>query len=119
LAELMTALPEPLFSDPATIRCAIDQRSTFLTDMDNNPLITFTLIGACSVFAIYGTARVSAELLEGVPTKLACFDVDNYSVREAMFYGPRIVTEPEYEKSYDKRAAEKLDGQVFETIKKA
>jgi hypothetical protein len=150
MAELVTALLEPLFSvlqrekflllstidhesgapsihaiswvyakDPETIRFAIDQRSRILTNLTNNPLATLSFIGAGSVYAIYGSARVVAQTLEGVPLKLTCIDVNIQSVRDAMFYGSRIVTEPEYEKTYDKRAAEKLDGQVFEAMKKA
>jgi hypothetical protein len=150
MAELVTALSEPLFSvlqrekflllstidhesgapsvhaiswvyakDPGTIRFAIDQRSRILTNLTNNPAATLSFIGAGSVYAIYGSARVVSQTLEGVPLKLTCIDVDIHSVRDAMFYGSRIVTEPEYEKTYDKRAADKLDGQVFEAMKKA
>jgi hypothetical protein len=36
-----------------------------------------------------------------------------------MFYGARLSATPEYEKTYDKRAADKLDGQVFAAMKKA
>jgi hypothetical protein len=150
MAELVTALPEPLFSvlqrekflllntldyetgapsvhaiswvyakDPATIRFAIDQSSRILTNLTSNPLTSLSFIGAGSVYAIYGTARVVVDRLEAVPIKLTCVDVDIHSVRDEMFYGARIVTEPEYEKTYDKRAAAKLDGQVFEAMKKA
>jgi hypothetical protein len=150
MAELVTALSEPLFSvlqrekflllntidhetgapsinaiswiyakDPQTIRFAVDQRSRILKNLANNPLATLSFIGAGSVYAIYGTARVVMQTLEGVPLKLACVDVDIQSVRDAMFYGSRIVTSPEYEKTYDKRAADKLDGQVFDAMKKA
>jgi hypothetical protein len=102
-----------------TIRFAIDQRSRILANLMKNPSVTLSFIGAGSVYAIYGSASVVAEALEGVPFKLACIDVNIESVRDAMFYGARIVTEPEYEKTYDKRAAEKLDGQVFDAMKKA
>jgi hypothetical protein len=105
--------------DQATIRFAIDQRSRIMTNILENPLVTLSFIGAGSVYAIYGSARVVIDLLEGVPLKLCCVDVDIDSVRDAMFYGSRIVTEPEYEKTYDKRAAKKLDGQVFDAMKKA
>ena len=36
-----------------------------------------------------------------------------------MFYGSKIVTEPQYDKTYDKKAAAKLDKQVMEAMKKA
>jgi hypothetical protein len=36
-----------------------------------------------------------------------------------MFYGSKIVTEPQYDKTYDKNAAARLDTQVMEAMKKA
>ncbi|WP_248926628.1 pyridoxamine 5'-phosphate oxidase family protein [Paenibacillus hamazuiensis] len=105
--------------DPGTVRFAIDQRSRIVTNIAQNRLVTLTFIGEGSVHAIYGNARQVAEALEGVPFKLACFDIDITAVRDAMFYGSRISVAPEYEKTYDKRAAEKLDTQVFDAMKKA
>ncbi|MBP1992819.1 pyridoxamine 5'-phosphate oxidase family protein [Paenibacillus eucommiae] len=105
--------------DSKTIRFAVDQRSRIAANLLANHQVTLSFIGAGSVHAISGTANIVAEALEGVPFKLICVDVDIESVRDAMFYGARIITEPEYEKTYDKRAAEKLDRQVFDAMKKA
>ncbi|MEF3305508.1 pyridoxamine 5'-phosphate oxidase family protein [Paenibacillus sp. GYB003] len=101
------------------IRFAIDQRSRIVANMTKHPKVTLTFFGDGKVNAVYGTAAVVTEALEGVPFKLACYDVSVEAVRDAMFYGSRISVEPEYEKTYDKRAAEKLDGQVFAAMKKA
>ncbi|MBE1443248.1 pyridoxamine 5'-phosphate oxidase family protein [Paenibacillus sp. OAS669] len=105
--------------DSETIRFAIDQRSRIVTNLRQNELVNVTYIGEGSVHAIYGKARQVTETLEGVPFKLACFDIDITAVRDAMFYGSRISVAPEFEKTYDKRAAEKLDAQVFDAMKKA
>ncbi|TBL78121.1 pyridoxamine 5'-phosphate oxidase family protein [Paenibacillus thalictri] len=105
--------------DSGTVRFALDQRSRIVANIRKNPLVNLTFVGAGSVHAIYGEARVAAETLEGVPFKLACFDIGITAVRDAMFYGARISVAPEYEKTYDKRAAEKLDTQVFDAMKKA
>ncbi|MNN97933.1 hypothetical protein D3C81_2172010 [compost metagenome] len=78
-----------------------------------------SLFAAGSFHAVYGDVRVVTEELAGVPFKLACVDVLVREVRDAMFYGSRVSIVPEYEKTYDKRAADKLDGQVFEAMKKA
>jgi hypothetical protein len=102
-----------------TIRFAIDSRSRIVSNIRQQPLVTLTYVGAGSVHAIYGSASVITDALEGVPFKLTCVDVKIDAVRDAMFYGARISVEPEYEKTYDKRAAEKLDGQVFDAMKKA
>ncbi len=87
--------------------------------MKANPLVTLTYIGAGSVHAIYGKARLVTDALDEVPFKLACFDIEVTEVRDGMFYGARISVQPEYEKTYDKRAAEKLDTQVFSAMKKS
>jgi len=104
---------------PSKLRFAVDQRSRLIANMTQNPLVTVSVFGAASVYAVYGRASVVAETLPEVPLKLACFDVDIDTVRDAMFYGARITVGPEYEKTYDKRAADKLDGQVFTAMKKA
>ncbi|MCS7463437.1 pyridoxamine 5'-phosphate oxidase family protein [Paenibacillus doosanensis] len=105
--------------DSGTIRFAVDRRSRIVSNINNHALVNVTYIGEGSVHAIYGKARLVAETLADVPLKLACFDVDITAVRDAMFYGSRISVVPEYEKTYDKRAAEKLDAQVFDAMQKA
>ncbi|MEI7026726.1 pyridoxamine 5'-phosphate oxidase family protein [Paenibacillus sp. y28] len=150
MAELVTALSEPLLSllrqqtlvllgttdaqtdSPAisaiswvyavnakTVRFAIDQRSRVVANLGKQPLAVLTVFGEGTINAIYGKARLVCEALEEVPFKLACFDVEIDTVRDAMFYGSRISVDPEYEKTYNKQAAEKLDGQVFSAMKKA
>jgi nitroimidazol reductase NimA-like FMN-containing flavoprotein (pyridoxamine 5'-phosphate oxidase superfamily) len=109
-----------VYADSETnIRFAIDQRSRIVANVKAHPQVTLTFFGEGKVNAAYGHASVVTDALEGVPFKLACFDVRVEAVRDAMFYGSRISVEPEYEKTYDKRAAEKLDGQVFAAMKKA
>lgn len=105
--------------DPATVRFAVDQRSRIVSNVRNHPQVTLTFFGEGTVHALYGRASIVTDALEGVPFKLTCVDVKLEAVRDAMFYGSRISVEPEYEKTYDKRAADKLDGQVFAAMKKA
>ncbi|GAB7053760.1 MULTISPECIES: pyridoxamine 5'-phosphate oxidase family protein [unclassified Paenibacillus] len=118
-APAMNAISWLYAKDEKTIRFAVDQRSRIGTNLKKQPLVNLTFIGAGSVHAVYGTARLVAEALDGVPFKLACYDIDISAIRDAMFYGARISVAPEYEKTYDKRAAEKLDTQVFDAMKKA
>lgn len=105
--------------NPTTIRFAIDQRSRLVGNLQGQPQCVITLFAEGTVNAIYGSGRLVKDALDEVPFKLACFDIEISAVRDAMFYGSRISVEPEYEKTYDKRAAEKLDGQVFSAMKKA
>lgn len=105
--------------NPETIRFAVDNRSRILNNIRAHNQVVLTLFGAGSVYAVSGMANIQTELLADVPLKLACIEVSIEAVRDAMFYGSRISAEPEYEKTYDKRAAEKLDGQVMAAMKKA
>jgi hypothetical protein len=106
-------------TEPGIIRFAIDQRSRIIANIRNNALVNVTVFAEGTVHAIYGSAHIIVDALEAVPFKLACVDISISAVRDAMFYGSRISVTPEYEKTYDKRAAEKLDKQVFDAMKKA
>jgi hypothetical protein len=101
------------------IRIAVDQRSRLITNMKANEQVTLSLFAAGSFYSIQGRATIVQERMEEVPIKLSCIDIEVIEVREAMFYGSRITVNPEFEKTYDKRAADKLDGQVFAAMKKA
>ena len=103
---------------PTKLRFALDRRSRMVANLQANPQGVVTYIGFGTVNAIYGKAEVAAEFLEGVPFKMTCYDFHIDAVRDAMFYGARITVDPEYEKTYDKRAAQKLDDQVFSAMEK-
>jgi len=105
--------------DERTVRFAVDGRSRIVSNVRANPRVNVTLFAGGGVHAVYGQASIVKDPLEDVPFKLVCIDIAVESVRDAMFYGARISVEPEYEKTYDKRAAEKLDNQVFAAMKKA
>lgn len=105
--------------DNKTLRFAVDQRSRIVANIRKNVQVAISMFASGTVHEILGKCKVVADALEEVPFKLACVDISIDSTRDAMFYGARISVEPEYEKTYDKRAAEKLDGQVFAAMKKA
>lgn len=102
-----------------TIRFAVDNRSRILTNIAKDSQVVLHLIGAGSSFAINGKAVLQSERMEGVPLKLAMVEVTIEAVRDIMFYGSRISVEPQYEKTYDKNAAAKLDNQVMTALKNA
>ncbi|OLS41963.1 pyridoxamine 5'-phosphate oxidase family protein [Bacillus sp. MRMR6] len=105
--------------DENTIRFAVDNRSRIIQNVLNNKLAVINIIANESTYSITGTAFVKEERLKDVPLKLALVEIGINEVRDVMFYGSKIVTEPEYDKTYDKDAAAKLDKQVMDAIKKA
>lgn len=105
--------------DAKTIRFAVDKRSRIVGNIEKNEQVALSVFALNTVNELKGKATNKVDALEDVPFKLACIDIELSSLRDTMFYGARISVEPEYEKTYDKRAAEKLDNQVFSAMKKA
>jgi flavin reductase (DIM6/NTAB) family NADH-FMN oxidoreductase RutF len=101
-----------------TIRIAIDNRSRIVENIRNLGQVVMNVIANESTYSISGKAVIKEEKMEGVPLKLALVEIAVQEVRDAMFYGAKIVAEPKYEKTYDLRAAKKLDNQVLEAMKK-
>ncbi|PLS16544.1 hypothetical protein CVD28_15785 [Bacillus sp. M6-12] len=99
------------------IRFAVDNRSRIVQNLVNNPSAAFTLIANETTYSISGKASILEQKLEGVPLKLALVEVAISEVRDIMFYGSKITVEPQYDKTYDKNAAAKLDKQVLEAIR--
>ncbi|WP_429368319.1 pyridoxamine 5'-phosphate oxidase family protein [Paenibacillus sp. DS2015] len=103
----------------STLRLAIDHRSRLVENIKSIPMVTITVFGEGTVHAINGRAAVACELLPDVPFRMCCFDISIEAVRNALFYGAQLSAAPQYVKTYDQRAAEKLDGQVFSAMQKA
>lgn len=101
------------------VRFAVDNRSRIIENIKGNSQVVLNVIGNESTYSISGTASVKVEKLEDVPLKLALVEIQIKEVRDVMFYGSKISVEPQYEKTYDKEAAEKLDNQVMTAMKKA
>lgn len=104
--------------DNKIVRFSVDNRSRIVENIRKQPRVTVTLIGAGSTYSITGDAKIIREKMEDVPLKLALVEILVKEVRDVMFYGSRIMSGPKYEKTYDKDAADKLDNQVMEAMKK-
>lgn len=108
-----------LASDEDTILFAVDNRSRIIQNIQNNDQVVVNLIANESTYSISGQAIVKQEKLEDVPLKLALVQINIAEVRDVMFYGSKIVVEPQYDKTYDKVAAARLDKQVMDAMRKA
>lgn len=104
--------------DKKRIYIAVDNRSRIVENILNNPLVVLNVIATESNYSISGKASIKAEKMEGVPLKLALIEIAINEVRDVMFYGSKISVEPQYEKTYDAKAAEKLDQQVMDAMKR-
>jgi len=115
----VSAISWVLAKDDSTINFAVDNRSRIIDNINKNNKVVINLIANESTYSIQGEASVKEERLQNVPLKLAVVEVSIIEVRDVMFYGSKIVTEVQYDKTYDKNAAEKLDQQVMDALKKA
>ena len=115
----VSAISWVLAKDEDTVYFAVDNRSRIIENIKNNDKAVINLIANESTYSISGTASVKQEKLEGVPLKLALVEIKISEVRDVMFYGSKIVAEPQYDKTYDKDAAARLDKQVMDAMRKA
>lgn len=115
----VSAISWVLAKNESTIYFAVDQRSRIIQNLNKNHQTVINLIANESTYSIQGEAHVKQERLNDVPLKLALVELKISEVRDVMFYGSKIIAEPQYDKTYDKVAAAKLDNQVMEAMKKA
>jgi hypothetical protein len=115
----VSAISWILAVDETTILFAVDNRSRIVQNIKNNNLVVVNLIANESTYSISGQAAIKQEKMEGVPLKLALVEIKIKEVRDVMFYGSKITVEPQYDKTYDKEAAARLDKQVMDAMKKA
>ncbi|ESU32914.1 hypothetical protein G3A_09170 [Bacillus sp. 17376] len=115
----VSAISWVLAKDEGTVYFAVDNRSRIIDNIKSNDKAVINLIANESTYSISGTASVQQEKLEGVPLKLALVEINISEVRDVMFYGSKIVAEPQYDKTYDKDAAARLDKQVMDAMRKA
>ncbi|WP_369902896.1 pyridoxamine 5'-phosphate oxidase family protein [Bacillus manliponensis] len=99
------------------IRFAVDWRSRIVQNVRHNKELVMTIMADESVYAISGDATLKTERIGNVPLKLSLIEVGIREVRDVMFYGAKLSAEPKYEKTYDLRAATKLDNQVLSAIR--
>ncbi|WP_059170005.1 pyridoxamine 5'-phosphate oxidase family protein [Bacillus sp. FJAT-27445] len=115
----ISAISWLLAKEEGTIYFAVDNRSRIVQNIMKQSDVAINVIANETTYSINGNASVKQERLEGVPLKLALIEVKIKEVRDVMFYGSKITQEPQYDKTYDKDAAARLDTQVMEAFRKA
>lgn len=107
-----------LARDAKTVLLAADVRSRLVRNLKADSQVVLVVPGAGGMWSIGARAEVEAENLEGAPLKLARFRLDVGVVRNVMFFGSRLVREPEYDVTYNPEAATRLDAQVYEALRR-
>ncbi|GLY10621.1 pyridoxamine 5'-phosphate oxidase family protein [Bacillus badius] len=104
--------------DEHTLRIAVHSRSSMVENIKQNPAMAIHLLANESAYAISGTGKIITEKAAGVPVQTAIIEICITEIRDVMFYGSKIILEPKHEKTYDEQAAQKLDRQVLEALRK-
>ncbi|MFZ0446326.1 MAG: pyridoxamine 5'-phosphate oxidase family protein [Bacillus sp. (in: firmicutes)] len=99
------------------VHFAIGHKASTVDNIESNPNVILGIMGAGSCFSIKGIGEVS-DIIEKT-MKLRVVTVEVESVEDVMFYGGKVTTEPQYEKTYKKELAEKLDSEVYEVLREA
>ena len=102
-------------SEGDRINFAIGHNASSARNIQNDSSVILGVIGVGSCFAIKGNGKVS-EIIEGT-IKIRIVSVEIESVEDVMFYGGKVTKEPEYEKTYNKELAEKLDNEVYGVLR--
>lgn len=104
--------------DEKQIRFAVSASSRTAQNVSNEgQMVIMNVICAGSCYSIIGFAKVTNTSVHDIPIPLSIIDLQVEEVWDSMFKGSRISAEPQFEKIYDKEAAEKLDEQVMRTLK--
>ena len=102
-------------SEGDRINFAIGHNASSARNIQNDSSVILGVIGVGSCFAIKGNGKVS-EIIEGT-IKIRIVSVEIETVEDVMFYGGKITKVPEYEKTYNKELAEKLDNEVYGALR--
>jgi len=102
---------------PEKIRFAVDSRSQIVSNINQNQGVALTIFFNETVYTIEGNAKLINNSIDGIPFKLGLIEVNVSEVHDVMYYGAKIVSELQIEKTYNEDAAKKLDIQVYDALK--
>ena len=99
---------------PNVLRIAVGSKAQIVTNIEANPNVNFTFFYNKSVVSFQSKGNIVTKNIPGVPFPLTLIELETDELHDIMFYGAEISQEPVYEKTYNVKAAQKLDVQVYE-----
>lgn len=94
---------------------AVGHNADSTKNIEEDPYVVLNIIAENSTFEVTGEGKVS-NIYKGT-IKYRVVTVEIKTVKENMFYGGKITTFPQYEKTYDLNLAKKLDHEIYVTLK--
>ncbi|RSK26889.1 hypothetical protein EJF36_08420 [Bacillus sp. HMF5848] len=104
--------------DPRCLVFAVDNRSRIFQNIIYDNKVVVSIISNESCYSISGKVSLLVEEMKETPLPLAKLEIHIDEVRDVMFYGSKIIGEPNYDKTYDAEAAVTLDKQVMTALRK-
>lgn len=102
---------------PESVRFMGDARTRFMQNLKADSRVALTILGAGTAWTVYGTATVLADRTPGVPLNLTLVELTDLKVYEVMFWGAVLTQVPDWDVTYPKDQAEKLDQEVFAAMR--
>ncbi|NHN33428.1 pyridoxamine 5'-phosphate oxidase family protein [Paenibacillus agricola] len=97
---------------PKAIRFAIDAKSDFVRILLDDPRLVLNFVSKETVYSVKGKAAVKVARTEELTLKMALLEVDVEEVRDIIFYGGKIETQPKFVKTYKVELIKKLDDEM-------
>jgi len=104
-------------ADESTIRFASDHDGRLIENVRADHRVLVTVMAGDSCHAIEGEAKVLKDEMEGLELALGCIEVQVRGVRDVMFYGGKLVSEPKFDVTYDQSLKMTLDTSVFNALR--
>lgn len=111
-----TALSWVYAMDSGTIRFAIDSKSDFVRIVNEDPRVLLNFVCGETVYSVKGAADVKVARTEELTLKMALIEVQVQEIRDIIFYGGKIVTQPAFVKTYNADLIKKLDDEMKQAL---
>lgn len=96
------------------LRIAVGTKAQMVTNIESNPNVNVSFFYDKKVVSFQAEANIITKKIPGVPFPLTLIELETDELHDIMFYGAEITQEPVYDKTYNEKAAKKLDVQVYE-----
>lgn len=99
---------------PNVLRVAVSTKAQIVTNIEANENVNFSFFYNKSIYSFQSKGKIVTKNIQGVPFSLTLIELEANELHDIMFYGAEISQEPKYEKTYNIKAAKKLDEQVYQ-----
>jgi hypothetical protein len=99
---------------PHMLRIAVGSKAQIVTNIESNENVNFVFFYEKSILAFQSKGKIITKDIPGVPFPTTLIELETDDLHDIMFYGAEVTQEPIYEKTYNIKAAKKLDEQVYQ-----